>query len=410
MLVHVGAARRGVSTQATLDRVEGTGLHFAQPLRVLVEVFVLAELDEFVHALRRRLEALGIHAGELREFFERVGLVAEAVLHAAGKELIEIRELRPRSDHAEVAARQPFLDHFFAGRVVEYCEAFAAHFFEGVRDVFERKRFVRDAVALQRGLEIGLEERGEKPHVFGLRDAVLPELQVGRNALQPKARLHADVHVDELRAGALEHLNAVARAAGRARAFIARVRQILLDHFLVVGETARRDDGRIRTDRERVAVLRFRLHALHHAAFHDEFGGGRARHDLAALILDALCKFLHENGPVTALVHVPGAVAVDEGGLDGFVVHAVVGEPIVDARGLFEPAVQCLRVDAPVMEVHHALELALGRHADVVGLLQGGAHEEGPFHVVAAATDHSVLFENDRLEARVRCGDARRRP
>ena len=111
---------------------------------------------------------------------------------------------------------------------------------------------------------------------------------------------------------------------------------------------------------------------------------------------------------MAALVHVPSAVAVDEGGLHGFIVDAVVGEPVVDARGLLQPAVEGLRVDAPVMEVHHALELALRRHADVVGLLQGGAHEEGAFHVVAAATDDGVLFKNDRLEARIRRGDARR--
>ena len=115
-----------------------------------------------------------------------------------------------------------------------------------------------------------------------------------------------------------------------------------------------------------------------------------------------------EYRPVAAFVHMPCAVAVDEGGLHRFVVHAVLGEPIVDGIGLLEPAVQGFRVDPPVVEVHDALKLTLGRHADVVCLLQRRTDEERSFHVVAAAADNRVLFENDGLESRIRGRNARR--
>ena len=111
---------------------------------------------------------------------------------------------------------------------------------------------------------------------------------------------------------------------------------------------------------------------------------------------------------MAALVHVPGAVPVNEGGLYSFVMDAMVGEPVVDACGLLQPAVERPGVDAPVMEVHDALELALRVHADVVGLLKGGAHKEGAFHVVSAAAHDGILFKNDRLQAGIRCGNASR--
>ena len=287
VLVDARAARGGVGPQAPLDRIEGTGLHFAEPLGIFIEVFVLPDLHELIHAARCGGEARGIHAGEFREVFQRIGLEAEAVLDSALKEGIEVRELRPRRHHAEVAAREPFLNHLFAGLVIEDGKAFAAHFLKCVRDVFERKRLVRNAIALKRRLEVGLEEGSKKPHVFGLRDAVLPELQVRRNALEPEARLHADIHVDELCARAFKHLHAVARAARRPGAFVPRIGKVLLHHLLVPGEPARGNDGVVGSDRERVAVPGNGLHAFHDAVLNDEGLRGRGGHDLAALRLDA---------------------------------------------------------------------------------------------------------------------------
>ena len=110
---------------------------------------------------------------------------------------------------------------------------------------------------------------------------------------------------------------------------------------------------------------------------------------------------------MAAFVHVPGAVAVDECGLHRFIMNAMVGEPVVDARGLLQPTVERPGVDAPVMEVHDALELALRIHADVVGLLERRAHKEGAFHVVSAAAHDGILFKNDGLQTGIRCGNAR---
>ena len=286
-LVDARAACGGVGSEAALDRIEGTGLHFTEPLGILVEVLILADLHELVHAVRGGGKARGIHAGHPGKGFKRIGLVAEAVLDAALEEGVKVRELRPRRHHAEVAAGEPFLDHLLARLVVEDGKAFAAHFLKGVRDVFRRQRFIRNAFALKRGLEVGLEKRCEEPHVFGLRNAVLPELEVRRHALQPQARLHADIHVDELRARAFKHLHAVARATRRPGALVARIGKVLLHHLLVAGEPARGDDGVVGADRKGVAVLRNCLHALHDAVLNDEGlrrGGG---HDLAALGLDA---------------------------------------------------------------------------------------------------------------------------
>ena len=224
------------------------------------------------------------------------------------------------------------------------------------------------------------------------------------------ARTVRRLHFGAVFAGARipSHVDAVARLASLRETVHAGEAHILLHHFRISTETARRNDDGARLDGDLVAVVVFS---------HDA-------HDLAVLLNEALrggfkkellahfgVFLLEEIDPARAasFVNVPRIKAARIVRIQLFKLHSVALHPVDSRSRLFKEGTHHARVPAPVAVVHDHLEGLILREVVVPVALHGTFNRHDAFGEIAGTADGRLLFKGDDLRTRFRRSQSRSR-
>jgi hypothetical protein len=385
--VGLDAAERAERARHGLDRIERSGLHFAEQRGILRKLFVMADVAEVVVGFNRLLDAFGIHAGGFRETFERVGLESPAGFLRIGEFFIEFRELRADRHHHADAEIDAVVDHMIERLLIVndvHRAADALKRVAGERPL-QHDLFVAEAVSLRGEPKERL--LGGGAHMIG-----------GGNAAGTRTVGGLDFGAFLAAADVPGHADAVARLAGLRKAVGVREAQVFLCHLAVREEAARSDDRGLGVHGDLVAGLIGRFDAGHASVVSDELGAPRFEKQRLTLLLVLLLEEVDPAG-AAALIDVPRVKAVRVVREELFEHYAVFLHPVDRVGRLVDEGPDHFGVAAPVAVVHDFLERFVLGECIVPIVLHLRLDGENAFGELTRAADRCGFLERDHLEA-----------